>query len=344
MVPRKLVETLFRRWPILVALVAGLTAAGWYLSDAPLRYQSSARVWVSELLQTQANNGLPAQTPAARQVEVFNDLLATDAFRRDVAVAAGLVPAEATVAAQASGAWEVGRALSVTAAGPNLLSLSARTADAASAQRIVQGAIEQYQARMKRDGERETGILIDSIRKQLTVAQGELAKAQAELSAYLKVNPLAADRANADAEYLRLQGNLDSQVKIVDRLNASLQDAQLTAVSGGNELLTLTVQDAASLPAAPMPVSLASKAAYPAAGFAMGLMLAATYLYLSYRADHTVRSSDDLLGLAVPLLGCVPELKRERKGLRRPWPRRGEYARGLATSLARAPEAPGGQR
>ena len=66
------------------------------------------------------------------------------------------------------------------------------------------------------------------------------------------------------------------------------------------------------------------------------LVLAVSYLYIAYRADHTIRAAEDLAGAGVPLLGYVPEIS-SRHG--KPWYRqlwRGErgYARRLAASLA----------
>lgn len=73
-------------------------------------------------------------------------------------------------------------------------------------------------------------------------------------------------------------------------------------------------------------------------GFVLGLALAVSYLYIAYRADHTIRAAEDLVGAGVPLLGYVPEISSKHG---KPWYRqlwRGErgYARRLAASLAGA--------
>jgi hypothetical protein len=45
---------------------------------------------------------------------------------------------------------------------------------------------------------------------------------------------------------------------------------------------------------------------YPVAGLLLGVFIAASYLYMVYRTDHTVLSSEDSAGLNVQLLDASP--------------------------------------
>ena len=78
----------------------------------------------------------------------------------------------------------------------------------------------------------------------------------------------------------------------------------------------------------------------PLAGLLFGLLIASGYLYFSYRTDYTIRSSTDLDGLGVPLLGYVPVLQSMPLWIRITparwivgWRRR-EFARRAATSIS----------
>ena len=72
--------------------------------------------------------------------------------------------------------------------------------------------------------------------------------------------------------------------------------------------------DEAELPGAPLPPSPVSRYGYPMAGMLFGALISAAYLYLMFRTDHTIRSSQDLQGIGVPVLGFVPWLEPQQQG------------------------------
>lgn len=322
MIPRKLAETFFRRlWLLAIppVLVPVLALA---LVETPVEYESSARIWVSRVDTIDASNQGRSgneKSPSEVQVEVLGDLLATDAFRLEVATEAGLVAADAPAASQLTAIIAVGRAVAIGTIGPNLFGLTAKMDDAGAARRVADAVIARYQLRIKSDADREAAVVLDYFQAQLGVANDELARVQKQLADYVLLHPTpAGDLLTPDAEYLRLKGKVDAQVKVVDRLNESLQDAQLAAVAGPNsQLATFNVQDAPLTPDTPIPASLTSRAMYPAAGLFLGIFISAALLYLTYRTDYSIRSREDLAGLPVPLLGYVPELKHRRRGLLR---------------------------
>ena len=344
MLQRKLIETLCRRaWilaiPVLVAPLAVLI-----LAHHPDVYESSATVWVTRI------EGLDSRSPASNntvanaaktQVQVLTDLLATAAFRDTIALHAGLATADST-AAELSGAGDaVGRTITLAATGPNLVSITVRSASADRAQAINAAFIAQYQARAEADGEREIAVVVDYFQKQITLAQNELAATRAELAAYLKARP-GADKLGTDTDYQLLAARIDTQAKAVERLSQSLQDAQRTAAAAapGRDAV-FTVQDAPNLPTGPLPVAAAKKLGYPAAAAFLGLAIAAAYLYLSYRSDHAIRSREDISALDVPVLGYVPDLKMPAlhrfSPLRWVVPSRRNYARKVAASISPIP-------
>ncbi|MGE5595165.1 MAG: hypothetical protein ACM3S1_03910 [Hyphomicrobiales bacterium] len=318
MLPRKLVETFFRRLWLLAIPVVLVPTLILLAVDHPVRYESSARVWVSNLAgvdQFTATSTNSEKTVSELQVELLSDLLATDSFRQEVAVAAGLVPAGALPADLASAAATVGGAVSIGSVGPNLFGLTATSADPVAAQRIATAVLDRYQERVRSEADRQATVVLQYFDSQIAAANDELARLRAEVTSYIAAHPTPAAGTPTvpDPELLRLQGEVDGQVKLIDRLNASRQDAQLSAASAPNsQLATFSVQDAPRLPQAPVPPSLMSRLMLPAAGAFLGLCIAAAYLYFCYRTDHSIRSAADVGGLPVAVLGYVPELRSSR--------------------------------
>jgi hypothetical protein len=92
------------------------------------------------------------------------------------------------------------------------------------------------------------------------------------------------------------------------------------------------VQDAARLPEQPIPLGITDRFGYAALALGLAVAVSAAYLYVTYRTDHTLRSSEDFQGLPVPLLGYLPSVQP-------PWyqrlrPRRSNFARRLAAAMA----------
>lgn len=137
----------------------------------------------------------------------------------------------------------------------------------------------------------------------------------------------------------------------MDALAGSLQDVELKAESAPQTQEALfKVQDAPKLPVAPLPESITTKVGYPLAGAILGAFISAAYVYILYRMDQTIRTTSDLSGLGVPLLGYVPEIRKgPGAGLWRYTPfawlmraRARHYARRVAASIANLPAHQGG--
>lgn len=348
MIPRKLVETAFRRAWLLalpVLLVPALVIA---FRPHTTTYASSATVWVAKIegvpqAARAATNNSTATSTSEEQVQVLSDLLQTSAFRETVAVAAGLVAADAPDTARRAAGDTIAASVTVTALGPNLLGIRAHGSAPGPAQQIAGAVITAYQARVLDEGAKEAQTVVSYFEKQAALAQDDLAKAQAELASYLKAQPpAAADKPIVDTGYQALQAKVDSQAKVADRLLGSLQDARLTAASGATaSATTFTVQDAPLVPSSPVPEAAAKRLGYPLAGVLLGVFIAAGYLYVSFRTDHTIRSSEDLVGAGVQVVGTVPEL-RPRGLLARHGGARRNFARRVAVAIPPAPETRGG--
>ena len=183
--------------------------------------------------------------------------------------------------------------------------------------------------------------------KQVAVAQDELTKTRTEMASYLKAHP-GVDKTGLDADYARLTSRGEAQTRTVEKLAQSLQDAELQFAAGGASAapsLSFVVQDVPNLPAAPLAIPASKRLGYPAAGAFLGLLIGLATIYFSYRADHTIRSRDDLVGLGVPVLGYVPRISPREARLLRGYtplrwvaPLRRDYARKVAASISPLPD------
>lgn len=346
MIPRKLVENVFSRfWLLLIPVIAAPAIVFALIKNTP-QYTSVATVWVSK----PANNIDPGsfarstgvfQNPADGQVQVFKDLLSTKSFRVDVASAAGISDpaAERTIA----------KDITVTAAGPNLVAIEGTAATAGVAHALAAAMISQYQARAAGASSRDASIAIDYYNNQLNIAQKDLDQRLADANAYLKDHPAVADAKTIDLNYQQLLGAVDLQTRIRDGLLSSLQDAQRAAASAPQGLeSSFSVQDSPSMPASAVHVSLTKRIGYPLAALLLGVLISASFVYLRYRLDHSIRSAEDLQDLAVPLLGIVPNLRpspsRLSRALTLGWLARRDrpgLARSIAASIAREPMGEG---
>ena len=306
MIPRKLIENAFTRWWMLLIPVVLAPALVLVLTPTADQFESTASVWVARpgnidpgALTRSAN---PYQSVADSQVQVFSDLLNTQAFRGTVAAAAGLRGSD--------GQKIVGRSIRVVSVGPNLIEIRATSSSADLAQKLGTALIAQYQARSEAESQRETSIAVEYFTNQMTLAQTELDHRRVTAAAYLQAHPSAADPRTVDPEYQRLLGATDSQAKVVDGLLSSLQNAQRAAASAPQGLqAAFSVQDSPNQPLAPLHVSIAKRLGYPLVAFVVGVLLSAGIVYVRFRTDHSIRSQEDLRGLSVPLLAVVPDLR-----------------------------------
>lgn len=314
MIPRKLVEAAFRRWPLLLAPVLLAPALALYVAPSATEYVSGATVWVTDPIDLEAGviarTDNPYTTPAEAQTQVLADLMATSSFREAIAVNAGIVAATDTAATRSSAAASVGEAIEVRALGESLVGIAARASSAEGALVLARSFLTSYDDWATTTLARESQLAVAYFTEQLTAAQAELDAREAALTAYLTLAPGAAVAFPPDARYQAMQGSVVAQRDIAQGLADSLQQAHLDVASAPQGLLaSFNVQDEPELPLAPVAESLMARLAYPVMGLVFGIAIAGGYLFLVFRTDHTIRSSEDVEAAGTRLLAYVPALK-----------------------------------
>lgn len=343
MIPAKLVETVFQKYWALIIPVILVPLLAMMLTRNEPTYQSQATIWVTmpitgESVSLGQNN--PYLTPAQNRAQVLNDLLATRAFRLQVARTAGIIDEENDAAARAVG----GMSIWAGARGANLLTVTAQVGDPRVAQALVRAIVTEYGARAEAEFNRSIKLTNDYYTQQLTLAEAELLQRQASLSTYLFEHPRAATPGSPDSlniDYRTLLERVDSQTQRIASLRDSLQSIQLRAASAPEtQKAAFTVQDEANLPLAPVPTGKTKQYGIPLAAVVFGVLIGSAYIYFAYRTDHTIRTPGDLASLSVPLLGSVPELRAGPRwlagtpvGVLLTWGKR-DFARKTAASIS----------
>lgn len=341
LIPWKVLEAAFSRlWllalPIILAPVAVLL-----LTQSSPEYSSRANVWVSRPANVDPGvflqNSSTWLTPAQSQAQVLNDLLRIRSFRLAVAESAGLQP---TSGEEAQGGWV---STGASAIGTNLVQITATASHPELAPRLVGGVISEYRKRFADEATRAANSQVDYFSVQLQDANEELETRRAQLAQYEAANPVEEGApVRFDFERERLANAVQSQQLIVTSLLQALQSAQRSAAAAPQALeATFSVQDPPSAPLV-FRESRMKQIGYPFIGILFGAGIAATYLYVVFRTDYSIRTSEDLIDLPVPLLGYVPQLPRRnpvgwmRFGALRWWPigRSRDFAKTVAASMS----------
>lgn len=316
-IPRKLVEATFRNlWLLLLPMIL-LPVAVVFLTRSEPTYHSGATIW------TQTNEDLnsgplddnlnPYQTPAQNRVQVLQDLLSTKSFLLDIAFAAKIVDPSASEKELTKAAIYVGDSINVAAIGTNLVGLAVATSNANDAYAIAVSFINAYTARAQEESKGDSEIRIAYYTEQITIAQAKLDTQTAEISTFVAANPLVVDATSKvyNVQYENMKIAYDQQAKTVQELRTKLFESELDAQTAiGAQSAVFKVQDVPQLATEPDAVSVTKKLGLPVAAFLFGTFLSAAFLYVVYRLDQTIRTSDDIESLKVPLLGYVPEIQK----------------------------------
>ncbi len=355
MIPRKPIEWTFRRLPLLIVLIiVPPILVATVLERAPASYQSSASVIVADPSLVTGPGPTASNrfaTAAEAQSQALQALLTTRTFVDQIAIAARLVPSETTngttvIAPTVSQAAlktvrdEVRSDLSVSVNGANVLGIAAQSTSPVVAQRLVSAAVAAYQANVAAQAERQRTISQQFYTDRLAIVQQQADAAVAELDAYRTAHPVPADARPgtipADPNLQALQSHADVMTAQVQGVLQAMGQLDVDSASAQQQLAAaFAVADEPLVPTEPLRPSLMHRLGYPLAAAVGGMLLAAAYIYLKYQSDHTIRSSEDLVPLGVPLLGYVPHVnvrQHQRLHRRLRWPRKG-FARGLAASI-----------
>lgn len=277
-------------------------------------YKSKSTIWVQPpiFLPDAQSQGSQYLTPAQNQANVLNEELATDSFATTVAksLSAAGVPASAL---------SVRTGTAVFANGYYSLVVEHTSADAARAQAIVQGIVSQYQADYLANTTQQAKTAANFYTAQLTTQEQTLQKARAALAAYVAQHPASAT-SGTDPQYLALQGTVQQAQNAYNATQSNLYQVTLSSGSTLEALQqSIKVVDPASLPKAPVKVSLRKQALFPVAGLLLAVSLSAAVYAFLLRTDNSIRVAEDLQALpGLILLGTVPDVSAVKK---RGWPK-----------------------
>ena len=292
-------------------------------------YQSTATIWVSNPSAIEATTAAAddKDTPAQVHLQVLNDLLLTRSFRDEVAEAAGMVdgaavrslPPDRADATWRAAAEQVATSVSASADGVNLLTVRGKRGTPEEARKLVEATVAKLRARLEQEESRVSKVTGAYFEQQLAVAREELQRRQAAFTAYVEQRPNPNQAALNDVTYNSLLSKVRVQEDLITTLQNQSQKASFEAASSSQNLAArFNIVDAPSLPALRLGPTTAERGAYALAAGLLGGFVALAYLYLVFRTDHTIRSSEDLQGLPVPLLGYLPNVStpwyRRRRG------------------------------
>jgi capsular polysaccharide biosynthesis protein len=311
MIPRKLAETICRRFWLLLLPIAAVPLLALVVARPQPEYQSQALIWVTSPINGNPLLGTynPYLSPAQNQVNGLNDLLTSETFRTRVALDAG-------IAEQEEGEKPKERyPFSITSfpKGTNIMAVVGRAQSPDEAQDLVTATLVRFGEAAQEQAEREAGLGEEYYRQQLAVAERDLEARRADVNAYLAENPAAANPGSAAAlniDFQTLQREVERQAQTVSDLERSLQTVEFRRVSAPqSQEVSFIIQDEPSLPDAALPTSLTSRLAMPAAGLFLGLLISVSYVYALFRTDHSLVSNEDVTALGAPVLAEIPDLQ-----------------------------------
>jgi hypothetical protein len=223
--------------------------------------------------------------------------------------------------------------------GTNLMSVVARTDNPAEAQALADSVTSLYLERVSSEATRKTDLAVAFYQQRLAGAKSTLDDLDKEVAAYVATHPRASstDFGPFDPAFERLKASFTTQNLLVTGLQKDLEVAQLDATTtAAAEKGRYALLDAAPLPTIPVSRGLKTLAVPFGGAMALSLVLAVGALYLAFVTDHSVRSSEEIAPLGVPVLALIPEFDSREI---RPWVIRRllrpdeAYARRLAIDL-----------
>ncbi len=302
---RRFVNTLFRRWFVVLIPIAlfgaiGIVAAG---NIAP-EFQSSASMSASEnplvaqpeIRGTTLNN---FESPAAGTARLINEQLGTDSFVDDIAERSGLAEAIADGRLTRD---RIRTRVRAGANGDNVMSVVATWGDSATATSLVESTVQAYLDDVAEIVATDSRDAIEFWQDQLEVAEGSVAAAELELDEYLATLPaLLPGEDYSTAESLVIRRLDDSLARANDDVNDAvdgIRQAELTASQAETAAFqTIRIIDPASTPLEPEP-SFMRKAIMVFMFLLIGLIAGLGAIALATAIDRSVSSAAQLARLA----------------------------------------------
>jgi uncharacterized protein involved in exopolysaccharide biosynthesis len=340
----RFLETFFRhRMLVVVPVLLGLMVSVGYALAQPPKYEALASLWVDNSVPGNQTSTSPADQyiqPSDQQVAAIHELLATRAF--DVAIAhrgplaqylaahpneqKGLaaIPVVGKLFRSTSGsvddraATELPAEVSVTAAGPQVISLAVQESNGDVAAGTAKALVDQFLAQILASKTANDQAAVDYASGQVSGAQTTLLKAQAALTAYLQAHPGVPASGSGDAAASQLAQSVDLASRRHTALLDQYEQAQLDLANVSTQAGVRVIDEPSTAGTAVG----AKKAVLMAgiAGILIGLVIGVVVLLVLTAVDRTARRASDIeghLGLevaaAIPGFGLGRALRRMQR-------------------------------
>lgn len=297
----RLVDNFFQRWLWMVAIVVPFGLIGLlssqnivdeYVSDGKLSASANPLVDQVEVRGTTIN---VFESPAAGTARLFNEQLRTDSFVDDIARRAGLAD---QIEQGLIGRQAIRERVAASASGDNLLTVSARWTDSATAFLLVDSTIAGYLDNVvnvvAQDSDDAVRFL-DTVRASAVQRVGD---AETALSNYLtQLGPRTNAQGYTAAEELtidRLNGAINRALDDVNDADRDIDGARVNVEQARSDAFRLVrVVDPPDVPAAPEPNRLRRVIAVLMFTL-VGVVVAFAALTMATALDRTIRSSVQL--------------------------------------------------
>lgn len=313
----RVLETIFRRWWLYVALLAVFGAIGvLVVAQRGDSYRSFGIVRVSgqstltEFTRIGENSAVGFETPAAFTAREINAVIGTDLFITSVAERAGIQ--DALEAGIVTGG-QLQQLIWASAESDLLVRVNAAAADPALARVLADSTIQSYLQWQIDDSISESRSTERFFESLLTPYQERLDEAQAALQRYTDENPGPANvelrPVNEQAQILQLSAEIDRANDQLTVVLQSLSDAQLlTAQTETDVSQRLRVIDPPGLPLAPE-TGLRDDAVTIMMFLMVGFVLAATAAAITALLDRSIRYQDEAeRHFQLPVLASLPNV------------------------------------
>jgi uncharacterized protein involved in exopolysaccharide biosynthesis len=331
----RILETIFRRWTLLLLLLAvfPLVALG-VVFLLPRSYQTTASLWALRRYEVIGATGPESDlqsTPAQTQATALSELLQSRSFALQVANETDLATtlddhtrSDPYLRDEAL-YTEISHHVIVASQGYNLFTITYENKDARIAQQVVQAVIKNYEIQSQAFSTAEAQYLLQSYQAQLTKAQQDEQTAAAAESRYLASHPdvahevltVGADYAAAiDPQYGVLHNATRQAQTTVENLQTAIAtiNQELSAEGSGVNSLFRVIDPPQ---VAAQPVS-RIKLFLIAGGTGLGLALLSCTLLVTWlvRRDRAVYTPLDLQKVTgFPVLAQLPLLREKSLAL-----------------------------
>jgi Mrp family chromosome partitioning ATPase/capsular polysaccharide biosynthesis protein len=290
--------------PMVVALLAGVA----YASKAPRSYTSTATLFCdaslpnASTLQQAVTPG--SVTPSADKMSTLQEFLRTQGFLNKVAQRIPLAPTHSPAADELA-ADVMGKTVTMSTPGPQILGISVKAASPELAAGTVKAVIDEFTAELGTVLKARGASLAVAYKTELDQTNAALASAQNALATYLATHPPSA----TDPQ----ETQLASEVALAQQQHAQAQDRYNQAqigIAGAVDPTAFHIIDQPKLPTAP--ASRKKQLLMSGVGGLLGgIVITILALVLLTAQDRSVREEDDVEAtLDLEVVGTVPQFDK----------------------------------